>query len=209
MPRRGLTRDEVLGAAVKLVDEEGLESLSMRRLGQALGVEAMSLYNHVKSKEDLLDGVHGAILGGVKPPPRRGPWTARARALAHAVRDALRAHPRALVLFGTRPAVAPTSMALFEEALEVIAGTGLPAGERLQVVQALLSYVVGSTLWHFGSVGAESSVDYAALPADRFPRVPTLLSWSPDAEFELGLDALLLGIAARARRRTRRRRHAT
>lgn len=205
MSRRGLTREEVLTAAVKVVDEEGLEALSMRRLGQALGVEAMSLYRHVANKDDLLDGVHGAILAAVKRPARRGTWQARTRALAHAVRDALRAHPRALVLFGARPAVAPTSLALFEEALEIVAATGLSIDERLHVVHGLLAYVVGSALWHFGSLGDAPDVDYAALPADDFPRVrevaPRLAHWDVEAEFELGLDAFLTGVAARARRR--------
>lgn len=204
MSRRGLTREEVLAAAVQIVDEEGLEALSMRRLGQALGVEAMSLYRHVANKDDLLDGIHGALLATVQRPPRRGAWQTRARALAHAVRDVLRAHPRALVLFGARAAVAPTSLALFEEALEIVAGTELPVDERLHVVHGLLAFVVGSALWHFGSLGEPRSVDYAALPADEFPRVreiaPRLARWDVEAEFELGLDAFLTGVAARARR---------
>src|SRR5262245_24793657 len=125
MARAGLTRDKVLERAVQLVDEEGLDALSMRRLGEALGVQAMSLYRHVSDKADLLDGVHGAILAAVPVPARRGPWATRARALARSVREALRAHPRALVLFATRPAVVPASLALFEEALAIVSESGL------------------------------------------------------------------------------------
>lgn len=205
MSKRGLTREEVLAAAVKIVDDEGLEALSMRRLGQALGVEAMSLYRHVANKEDLLNGIHGALLATVKRPARRGTWQTRTSALAHALRDMLRAHPRALVLFGTRAAVSPSSILLFEEALEIVAETGLSVDERLHVVHGLLAYVVGSALWHFTPGDASEGVAYAALPSAQFPRLrevaPRLAHWDVEAEFELGLDAFLTGVAARVRRR--------
>jgi TetR/AcrR family transcriptional regulator, tetracycline repressor protein len=202
--RRGLTREQVLAAAVRVVDEEGLDALSMRRLGQALGVEAMSLYNHVAGKDDLLDGVHGAILAGVPRPARRGAWVARARALARSVREVLRAHPRALVLFATRPAVVPASLALFEEALAIVDDAGLDPDEGVRVVHGLLAYVVGSALWHFGEGGADGRLGPAAL--EPFPRAREAAlrllrsGWDTQAEFELGLDAFLTGVEARRRR---------
>ena len=73
MGRGQLSRDKVLRAAVDLVDEQGLGALSMRRLGERLGVEAMSLYRYVKGKQDLLNGVHGSILEEVPRPPATSP----------------------------------------------------------------------------------------------------------------------------------------
>src|SRR3954454_24006069 len=94
--RDPLTRDRVLRAAVDVVDREGLGALSMRRLGQELGVEAMSLYRYVPSKADLLDGVYGAILADIVVPKKAAAeWRKTARAYARAFRKALVAHPNA------------------------------------------------------------------------------------------------------------------
>ena len=72
--RTPLTRDRVLRAAIALADETGLEAVTMRRLGQELGVEAMSLYNHVANKDDLLDGIVDLVLGDIEIPPSGTPW---------------------------------------------------------------------------------------------------------------------------------------
>lgn len=211
MARRGLTREQVLAAAVAIVDAEGLEALSMRRLGQALGVEAMSLYRHVRDKEDLLDGVHGAIVAEMRPVPRSGTWSARVTALAHAFRDVLRAHPRALALFVTRPAVAPTSLAYFDQALGVLEEAGLSPADRLRCVHTLLSYVVGSAMWQFGDTGDERAprVDYGALSPAALPHLaraaPALEGWDLEAEFSFGLDAFVRGLAGLKRRQATRR----
>lgn len=211
MARRGLTREQVLAAAVAIVDAEGLEALSMRRLGQALGVEAMSLYRHVRDKEDLLDGIHGAILAEMRPAPRSGGWRARLGAMARAFRAVLRAHPRALPLFATRPAVAPTSLAHFDQALGVLEEAGLSAADRLRCVHALLCYVVGSALWQFGDAGdGAPRVDYGALPPQALPHLaaaaPALESWDLDAEFDFGLEAFVRGLEERTGRPPRRAR---
>lgn len=198
---KGLTRERVLEAALALADAEGLDALSMRRLGQALGVEAMSLYRHVADKEDLLDGLHGAVLAGLPPLPSRGGWRARAEAAARGLREALRRHPRLALLFASRPAVAPASLALFDAVLGVLEEAGLSRGDALRGVHALLAYVVGSCLWH-GAIDRGPTAEAVA----GHPRVAAAFSllleegWDQDAEFELGLAALLDGLAARVRR---------
>src|SRR5262245_9190353 len=104
MRRKPLTRDTILDAAVELLDRHGMERLSMRRLGTALGVEAMSLYNHIPSKGALLDGIHERILLSLDAPAHARTWQAFARQQALALHRALLAHPNAIPLFATRPA---------------------------------------------------------------------------------------------------------
>jgi len=202
MARKRLDREQVLAAAVRLVDAHGLEGLSMRRLGEALGVEAMSLYRHVANKADLLDGIQSAILAEMVVPPLEGPWLEQLGALVRAFRAVLRAHPAALPIFATRPAVAPGSLAAVNRCLAVLAAAGFPEREQAAIFQALLSYVVGSAFVQFApeAGGEPDPVDYGALP-DALAHVrrvgPSLHALDEDEEFELGLDLLLGGLARR------------
>src|SRR5258706_12286391 len=91
--RVALSRERVLEAALQIVDEEGLEAISMRRLGEALGVEAMSLYNHVENKAAILDGVFERVLSELPPAKRTGSWKAALKERARALRAVLRKHP--------------------------------------------------------------------------------------------------------------------
>src|SRR5512138_2007399 len=114
-----LSRERVCKEALALVDEEGLEALSMRRLGARLGVEAMSLYHHVRDKADLLDALHAAVLGDLQPVAAPGggeDWRVLLGGLARALRGALLRHPNVVVLFATRPVTAPEAMSTLEGA---------------------------------------------------------------------------------------------
>src|SRR5215212_3836802 len=88
-----LSRERILHAALQLVDEGGTESLTMRKLGQTLGYEAMSLYNHVPNKDDVLDGILDLVLAESEPPAPAADWDAAIRASAVSVHDALSRHP--------------------------------------------------------------------------------------------------------------------
>src|SRR5262245_41908051 len=114
MAKAGLSRERILKAAVDLVDRDGLSALSMRRVAEELDAAPMSLYRHVTNKADLLDGVYEAILSGMPLPGRQGDWKSDARALAGAFRAALLAHPNAVILFATRPAVTPAALSYLE-----------------------------------------------------------------------------------------------
>ena len=92
-PRRPLSRDRILREAVKLADKKGIDSLTMRKLGQELGFEAMSLYNHVANKDDLLEGMLDLVLAETEPPSASGEWDEAIRESAISVHDALRRHP--------------------------------------------------------------------------------------------------------------------
>src|SRR5689334_12674118 len=113
--RTPLSRDRVAAAALELIDREGLDSLSMRKLGAALGVEAMSLYNHVDNKDDLLDAVsemlHREILAGYDP-PASGNWQERARSMAFSYWHLAQAHPNAFAIVGSRPVSSPAGIAV-------------------------------------------------------------------------------------------------
>src|SRR6476469_1505374 len=97
-----LSRERIIAAAVAIVDEHGLESLSMRKLGAALGVEAMSLYNHVDNKDDVLDGVLDHVLKEVPLPELDLAWEEQLRVLARGFRAAGLAHPGVLPMWGSR-----------------------------------------------------------------------------------------------------------
>src|SRR5256885_17260567 len=96
--RAALTRERILRAAINLADRDGIESLSMRKLGQKLGVEAMSLYNHVRTKEDMLDGMVDIVFGEIDLPAGGGDWQTAMRRRAISARQVLLRHRWAIGL---------------------------------------------------------------------------------------------------------------
>ncbi len=195
--RPGLTRQRILDAALAIIDRDGLDAISMRRLGEELGVEAMSLYHHVASKADILDGVFERILGQMPPSPRGGSWRDALRDRATAMRAALRAHPNAMVLFATRPAVTPGSLAHVETALARLHEGGLTPEAGLAALHVIAAFVVGHTLSSYGPRRIEERTNprYGRVSAASLPRVHGALRLlpprDPEAEFALGLDALI------------------
>jgi hypothetical protein len=121
----------------------------------------------------------------------------------------LRAHPHALPLFASRPAVTPASLEHVEAVLEVLRTAGFSATDALGALQTLLAFVVGHTIATDSPSppDAQARPDYARLDPERFPRVRELAAllrgYDTEAEFELGLEAMLTGLAARGRRRPR------
>ena len=198
--REPLSRERILRAALEVVDREGLEALSMRRVGAELGVEAMSLYNHVPNKAALLDGLHERVLEEMERPRAVRTWTAYARHQAKALRHVLSAHPNAAALFATRPASTIAALARLDEHLGVLREAGFTPLEALELVQNVSSFVVGHTLRTVGAhlPSATTPPDYAALDPDCFENVREVAAvldrHAPEREFERGLDALLAGL---------------
>lgn len=205
--REPLSRERILQTAVAIVDREGLEALSMRRVGAELGVEAMSLYNHVRNKAALLDGVLETILDELPPLARRATWRATLRERGRALRDVLRAHPHALPLFATRPAVTPASLEHLEGALDVLRGAGFSPRDALSAFSVLYALVIGHTLGAYGVSRDASAPDYGALDEAAFPRVReaarALRDHDVERELDLGIDALLPGLEARLAKKQR------
>ena len=190
MKRQPLTRDAILDAAIEILDRHGMDALSMRRLGTAVGVEAMSLYNHVPSKAALLDGIHERILLSLDPPANARTWQAFARHQAHALHRALLAHPNAIPLFATRPAATPAAVERLDRYLEVLMRAGFRPLDALSVVQLVSQLVVGHAMW---TTSVEVTLLGEPVPAHVKQVERVLDSWNPDRELELGIDALLHG----------------
>ena len=174
--REALSRERILQAALLIVDGEGLEAISMRRVGEALGVEAMSLYNHVASKAAILDGIFETILDELPAPEKTSSWREALRDRALGLRAVLMAHPKALPLFATRPAVTPASIAHLEAVFEVLRGAGFSAKDALGVLHVISAYVIGHTLAAFAPAapGEEARPAYEQLDHHYLNEIPGL-----------------------------------
>lgn len=200
----GLTRQAVLAAAVELVDEHGLAALSMRRLGAELGVEAMALYHHVGSKEELLDGLVEHLFAEVVPAILDASggaggdtdWRAALRVAAHVMLEALQAHPNLVPVVLSRPAATPQVHGLLEQLLEVLHVAGLPPGRSLDLVYAVIGFVVAHVATG-GGAGDSVPARRALLTSQDLSDFPLLAQAAreeaPPGEspFQVTLEALL------------------
>ena len=181
--KQALSRDKILDTALEILDREGLDGLSMRKLGTALGVEAMSLYNHIPSKSALLDGIHERILLSLDASTHARSWQTFIRHQALALHRALLAHPNAIPLFATRPAATPAAIERLDHYLSVLLRAGFKPTEALSIVQLVAQLVVGHAMW---TTGVE-----VVLVGQHVERA--LEKWSADRELELGIDAMIHG----------------
>jgi AcrR family transcriptional regulator len=202
--RRPLSRRRVLEAAVRFADREGLGSLTMRRLGAELGVEAMSLYNHVPNKGALLDGMVEVLLGEVEIPPRSKDWEERVRDGYRAFRRLAHEHPNVFPLLVERPPETMDGVWLVEELLQTLREAGFGAEEALHAFRSLSSYTFGYAMAEIRGFALEpdgSRLGARSLSPEEFPNLcelgPRLESVDHDAEFEFGLDLLLSGLRDR------------
>ncbi|MEU0008020.1 TetR/AcrR family transcriptional regulator [Streptomyces sp. NPDC006314] len=145
-PRETLTRQRVLRAAVELADTGGLETLSMRKLGEAVGVEAMSLYNHVANKEDLLDGMVDLVFGEVELPAPGDGWRQAMRQRAISMRLALSRHRWAIGLMESRSTPGPATLRHHEAVLGCLRQGGFSLAQTAHAISVLDSYIYGFAL---------------------------------------------------------------
>lgn len=202
--REPLSRARIAAAALALIDAEGLDALSMRRLGHALGVEAMSLYNHVRNKDDLLvavsDVLYTELLASYPPP--EGDWRARGRAMVHAWWGVASRHPHAWPLVAERPFTDGVGAAVFAESLRIFVDMGL--GERAAGLgfATAASWVVGTInqeLRLMPELRAGNGVDLAAVSPELAPIAAAAAFCSGSSieeRLEVGLDVLFAGIGA-------------
>lgn len=201
--RTPLTRERILAAALSLVEREGPAALSMRRLARDLGVEAMSLYNHVGGKAEILDGLAELFLIAIELPPERGDsWEDRIRALARAFRKAALANPKAAALMLTRQLETPASMRPTDASLAVFLDAGFDEQSAVHGLRAFIAFQIGTLLREVTSSPAFSGQDPAAargrterLAASGFPAAarvaPYLATCDHEAEYYFGVEALL------------------
>ena len=145
--RRPLTRDRVLRAALKLADTGGFESLSMRKVANALGVEAMSLYNHVANKEDIVDGLVEIVFSEIEiPAPGEGDWQEAMRRRAISVREALNRHRWAVGLMEGRMNPGPATLRNHDAVMGCLREAGFPFRAAVHAMSVMDAYIYGFAL---------------------------------------------------------------
>ncbi len=207
--RSPLSRERILHAALDRADSDGLDALTMRALGQTLGVEAMSLYNYVEDKDDLLTGMVELVLSEIDLAPMAKDWRVAMRATAVSAHEALLRHPWAcqLVLSPTSARMVSTRMVYIESILERLRSAGFTPEAASRGYHALDSHILGFTIWELGhALPANAPADFLdtlmrQLDPDTFPYlmehagIHMNASESDDeGEFEFGLDLILDGL---------------
>jgi AcrR family transcriptional regulator len=207
--RRPLTRERVLRAALKLADDGGLEALSMRNVAKQLGVEAMSLYNHVANKEDLLDGLIDIVFSELEfPAPGEADWNVAMRARAISIREALNRHRWAVGLMEGRMNPGPANIRYHDQVMGVLREGGFSFRDAVHAYSAQDAYIYGFALQekHLGFETPEESAEKIDMQRREVPQMdqfPYLLEvamelqtagYDFDTEFLFGLDLILDGL---------------
>ena len=205
--RMPLTRDRVLQAAVDVADRGGIEALSMRRLGQELGVDAMAIYRHVRNKDDLLDGVVEMIVRSIDEPAPEDDWKAALRQRAMAARRVMLRHPWARRVLEDRGTAGPAILVYVESVLATLRDGGFSVDMAHHALHALGSRIFGFTQDLFEEGSEDPSPEAAAALARAlagYPRIMELATsvrhegvlgrCDDDFEFAFGLDLVLDGL---------------
>jgi AcrR family transcriptional regulator len=205
--RVSLTRELVLRTALRIMDESGIETLSMRLLGTRLGVEAMSLYNHVANKDDILDGVLDLVVEEIAIPAPDANWRSAMKERAVSAWVAFKRHPWASALMDSRLSSSPARLRYFD----TIIGTLLRAGFSLELAARAFS-VLDCYVYGFGrqrlnmAAGGEKEVEKRAeafreiIPGQSYPFLVRMAElamktgYDEDADFEFGLKLILDGL---------------
>jgi len=204
--RDPLSRERVLAAAIALADGEGIEGLSMRRLGAELGVEAMSLYHYFAGKDQILEAMLDVVYGEIEVPPIDGDWRASMRQMAISFHNALLRHRWACALLMSSVDLNETRMGHMDRLLGRLAEAGLSDTLVDHAYHALDSYVVGFTLWQLPIIAIANQLPdlgrqvLERTSREQFPDLVAHIEYhlAPRSEgeraFEFGLNLLLDGL---------------
>lgn len=195
----------MLRAALKLADERGIEALSMRNLGQALHVEAMSLYKHVAGKEDVLDGITELVMAEYRLPSREIDWRVAIRDSAISAHDALRRHPWAGPAIESRLSPGPVRMGYLDAVVGILRNAGFSMPDVARAFMALDSHTYGFTIQELAlpfnpETMPDVAVDFTQLIPAEYPNVLAMAQLATQGvgavpvEFEFGLDLILDGL---------------
>lgn len=204
-PRVRLTRDRVLQTAMALADSSGIEALTMRRLGEQLGVEAMSLYNHVTGKEDLLNAMIDAVFSEIDLPLHGDHWKTAIRKRSLSFHAALSRHPWAIGLRGSGTRPGPATLRHHDRVIGTFRNGGFSIELAAHAFSAVDSYIYGFALQEKSlpfkteqETTAMAQIMLAQLPADEYPYLAELTArhvlqpgYNYGDEFPFGLDQLL------------------
>lgn len=207
--RTPLNRDRVLLAGVAFADKHGIASLSMRKLGETLGVEAMSLYNHVANKDQLLDGMVDLVFGEINLPSAGVNWRTAMRERAQSARQALGRHPWAIALMSTRTSPGPATLRHHDAVIGSLRAANFSIQMAAHAFSAIDSYIYGFALQEatlpLGDTEEETievaKMMMAQVPADEYPHLTEFTvehvmkpGYDYGDEFEFGLDLILDGL---------------
>lgn len=183
------------------MDREGLEALSMRKLGAELGVEAMSLYNHVPNKGAMLDGMVEVLFRNLELPPDDDDWEALAREAYQGLRKLAHAHPNVFPIFVERPPDTMDGAWMVETFLASMLKAGFDKKASIYAFRTLTSYTIGYVMSEIRGFAMEPDQERTGalqLPPEDFPAItnlsPQLANIDRDTEFEFGLDLILAGL---------------
>lgn len=220
-PPRGLSRPDIVAAAIAVADAEGADAVSMRRVARELGVGTMSLYWHVESKEELHQLMLERVRAQASAAEPTGDWRADLRAYAFAARAALLRHPWAIDFIGSGPPSGPNDVRNAERLLAALDGLGLSPVTSMWIAMTVVTYVLGAALREVQEIRWQRSMEDVKETAQaselaeistelrrvvresgRYPRVAAIMDAGidPDAaetrqeRFEFGLNCVLSGI---------------
>ena len=207
-PRSRVTRERVLRAAIDLADRGGVAALSMRKLGLELRVEAMSLYNHVANKSDILDGMIDLVFGEIGLPLREADWKTAMRQRAISAREVLARHPWAIGLMESRSTPGPATLRHHDAVIGCLREAGFSIALAAHAYSVLDSYIYGFALQqaNLPFKTSEKVIEVAEsisrqFPANAYPHLTELTiehilrpSYDYTDEFEFGLDVILDGL---------------
>lgn len=190
--RRRLDRETVLRAAVALADEIGIAAMSMRKLGEAVGVEAMSLYNHVANKDDLLDGMVDLVFAEISLPEVGEEWKEAMRRRGHSARDVLRRHPWAIGLLETRTSPGPATLTHHDAVLGCLRRSGFSIELAGHAFALLDAYTYGFAMQEatLPFDGGDEVADLAEEMVDAMPveEYPHLVEFATERAMQPGYD---------------------
>jgi AcrR family transcriptional regulator len=203
-----LSRDRVVRAAVSYADENGIEPLTMRNLAAEVGVKAMSLYNHVANKEDLLDGMIDVVFGEIELPSGEDGWKTAMRRRAIAVRTVLSRHRWAIGLMESRTSPGPATLRHHDAVIGCFRAAGFTLALAAHAYSALDSYIYGFAMQERGlpfdtpeETAQLAQVIVAQFPADKYPHLAEFTfehvlqpGYDFAAEYEYGLALILDGL---------------
>ena len=201
-----LSRERVLHAAMRLADEGGIESLSMRKLAESLGVKAMSLYNHVANKDDMLDGIVDRVVSEIEVPDLKADWKSAMRQRAISAHQVLLRHPWASLPMVSRINVGPAMLRYVNATLGCLLEAGFSGELADRACNVMDSHIYGFTLQALNfpiaaSEYATTAADYLLMiPVDKYPYMHHLSvqvaegRYDGIVQFEFGLDLILEGL---------------
>lgn len=205
--RPPLNRDRVLAAAVEIADGQGVGAVTMRAVAAKLGVEAMSLYNHVANKDDILDGMVDLVVDQIDLPEDMADWRGAMRRRAVSAHEIFGKHPWVPVLLDSRESSGPSGLRYFDWVLGTLFGAGFSMDDAMRAFSLLDAYIYGFGIQQLNySAASDTSPEERAemllafIPVERYPHLHRMAShamqsgYDAEADFGFGLEIILDGL---------------